>query len=65
MFCVVHSAHPSVYSAIQGPKMPAARVRTTSGASSGTRKRSTPAPMFWIQRSRGARPSSSGGNAHA
>ncbi len=56
---VTQRHQPSVYSAIHGPKMPAARVTRTPAGSSGTSRRSTPAPMHWIQRSPFA-PASSG-----
>jgi len=47
-----------------GVKVVMTRTRT-SGESSGTRTRSTPAPMFWNQRSLAARDRSAAGKFHA
>ena len=76
--CRARCWRPEALHLLRGPERPAqrvlghprpedagARVRTTSAGSPGTRKRSTPAPMLWIQRSRGARPSRSRGKPQA
>jgi hypothetical protein len=54
MRCVTQAHQPSTYSAIQGPKIPGARVIVTPAGSSEVSAQSTPAPIAWSQRSRAA-----------